>query len=167
MSDEIETQLYAWLAEAVSLRYEAAGDPDGVLRMPAVELGPQPFLELLVRARQRQDRIEELMGKAHRVKSKLAIRQMDADQAAQEALDRAIDTRANNRQEYEAFAERKAGASLDSFTEKRAAHAAKRRLAVADEVHKGISDIHWGLNGFRTDVRQILHSFQLEDNLSR
>ncbi len=165
--DAVEKQLYAWLDEAVTLRYEAAGDPAGPLRIPAVELGPQPFLDLLIRARQRQDRIEELMGKTHRVRAKLAIRQMDADQEAQEAVDRATVERANNRQEYEAFAERKAGASLDSFAEKRLAHAAKRRLAVAEEVHKGVTDIYWGLNGFRADVRQILNSFQLESSLER
>ena len=165
--DEVEVQLYKWLDEAVELRYGAGKDPDGPLRTPALELGPGPFLQVLLRARQRQDRIEELMGKAHRVRAKLAIRQMDASQEAQEALDRATVERANKRQEYEAFAERKAGASLDSFAEKRAAHAAKRRLAVAEEVHKAISDIHWGLNGYRTDIRQVIQSFQLEDNLTR
>jgi hypothetical protein len=86
---------------------------------------------------------------------------------AQDKLDEALVQGQGTALEYSTGVERKASANLSSFAEKRAERQAQRRLDVADEVVEAINDTHWGLNGWRSDMRDVVRSFQLESNLER
>lgn len=165
--DTVADQLYAWLSEGVELRFGAGGDSEGPLVVPPYETGPSDFIRVLLRARKRADRIEELLSKAKRVQRKLAARQKDAADTAQDKLDEALVAGNANRIEFSTGMERKAEASLKSFDEKRAERLAQRRLDVANEVVEALKDLHFGLAGWRTDVRDVIRSYQLESNLER
>ena len=167
MSTDTSERLYSLLQEAAELRYGAAGDPEGVLSIPAYEDGPAAFVRVLVRARRRSDRIEHLLHTAKRVQHRLLMDARDAENTASDKLDEALAEGAKVRSEYSLGVERKAEANLKSFEEKRAARLAARQLEVANSVVDGLKDIHFGLNGWRTDVRDIVRSFQLESNLER
>lgn len=166
-NDNVSEQLYAWLSEAVELRFGEANDPEGALILPSQQDGPGAFVGVLLRARQRADRIEELLVKAKRVRRALYVKMQEASDAAEDKMDEALAEGAASRQEFSLGIERKAEASLKSFEEKRAQRAAQRRLDVADEVVDALKDIHFGLSGWRNDVRDIIRSFQLESNLER
>lgn len=163
--DRVAKQLYDWLAEGVELRFGTAGDKDGPIALPAYETGPSEFTRVLLRARKRADRIEELLSKAKRVQRKLAAVQKDAADIAQDKLDEALVAGNASRIEFSTGMERKAEASLKSFDEKRAERLAQRRLDVANEVVEALKDLHFGLAGWRTDVRDVIRSYQLESNL--
>lgn len=164
--DKVTEQLYAWLKEAAELRW--GPDPDGnKLTVPHVTDGPQAFVSQLLAARQRADRVEELLSHAKRVRARLSQHQRDADDAYQERRDTALAEGAAARAEYSIGDERRAEANLKSFQEKRAERAAQRRLDVANTVVEAINDIHWGLSGWRSDMRDTVRSFQLESNLER
>lgn len=167
MSDDVVTkQLYSWLDEAVSLRF--GEDTNGEkLRVPAWEEGPQAFVSQLIAARQRADRVEELLSKAKRVQSRLSAAQKEAAYEAQVKRDTALAEGARNRAEFSIGDERRAEANLLSFEEKRKERKAQAMVDVADAVTDGIKDAHWGLSGWRNDMRDIVRSFQLESNLER
>jgi hypothetical protein len=165
-NDTITEQLYAWLEEAVALRF--GPDPQGEkLRVPDYTEGPSAFVQQLLSARQRSDRIDELLSKAKRVRWRLSALKRDAADVAQDKLDEALVQGQGTALEYSTGVERKASANLSSFAEKRAERQAQRRLDVADEVVEAINDTHWGLNGWRSDMRDVVRSFQLESNLER
>lgn len=168
MSDgTVEKVLTDFLNEAVELRYGEANDPEGYLRIPDYEDGPEAFARALLRGRARADRIEELLLKAKRAKGILATRARVAADEAQDKLDEALAEGSRNKVEFSAAVERKAEANLKSFAELRAQRNAARTLAFAEEVVDSINTIHWGLNSWRADVRDILKTFQLESNLER
>lgn len=162
--DKVVEQLYAWLTTATELRF--GSDINGnKLIVPAYEEGPETFARVLLQARQRADRIEELLSKAKRVRRRLAVAQQEAADVASDKRDIALADGATKRVEYSIGDERRAEANLASFTEKRAERAAQRRLDAADEVVDALKDMHFGLGGFRTDVRDVIRSYQLISNL--
>lgn len=168
MSDQVEERLLGWAEEALELRHGASNDPEGPLRFPSYEEGPQAFMQVLIRARARSDRIEELLSKATHVKASLVRKQLMAKFEAERAYDEAAVRRANTRtQEFSSSKERNAEATIDSLLQKRQAVLAERLTMVAQEATEVISQTHWGLNGFRTDLREVLHSFQHESGLER
>lgn len=164
---KIEDVLYADLEEAVELRYGSADDPAGPLVFPLYEQGPGAFAEAVIRARQRSDRIEEILLKAKRVKSRLAAKLRDAADQKQDKIDQALVEGQRTRADFSTGDERRAEANLKSFDELRAERLAQRDLAVAEEVVDALTTLHWGLNGWRSDARDILRSYQLESNLER
>lgn len=166
-TDKVTEQLYVWLKEAADLRYGAAQDPEGPLTVPEYQEGPAAFVQVLIRARRRADRIEELLQSARRVRARLYAAKKEADDAAEDKLDKALVDGQSTKPEYSLGIERKASANLQAFEERRAARVAQRRLLAADEVCDALKDIHFGLSGWRTDIRDILRSFQLESNLER
>lgn len=166
-TDAIIEQLYRYVEEAVELRYGVADDPDGKLSVPDSEDGPGAFVNVLIRARRRADRVEELLKNAKRIRRRLLQKKKDAADALEDKRDRAFVEGQATRAEFSTGDERRASANLLSFEEKRAARLAERQLNAAEEVVDALNDMHWGLNGFRDDVRTILRSFTLESNLDR
>lgn len=164
---DIKEILYKDVEEAVELRYGAADDPLGPLTFPKYEEGPGAFSAAIIRARQRSDRIEEILLRAKRIKSRLAAKLRDTADEAQDKLDKALVDGQKTRADFSTGAERRAEANLKSFDELRAERLARRELAVAEEVVDALTTLHWGLNGWRSDARDILRSFQLESNLER
>lgn len=164
--DEVAARLYALLNEAVELRFGTANDPEGELHIPAYEVGnPEQFIHVLVRARQRADRVEFLLNQAKKIRNALAMRKREADDAEQDRLDQALSQ--GKKVEFKTRDETMAEARLQSFDERRAARLAARRAEVAHQVVEAINDIHWGLSGLRTDLREVLRSFQFESNMER
>jgi hypothetical protein len=164
--DAVVEQLFAWLEAAAEARFGA--DPDGlILSVPDYAEGPQAFVQQLISGRRRADYIEELLGKAKRVRGRLVSNQKDAADVANEKFDRALVAGQSTRPEYSMGIERKAEANLLSFEEKRAERLAQRRVDAADEVVDALKDMHFGLSGWRNDMRDIIRSFQLESNLER
>lgn len=168
MSDDqkVIDRLYDWLKEAAEVRW-GADDEGSMLVVPHYSEGPQAFATELLSARRRQDRIEELLRDAKRVQAHLKRRQSEKDDEFNDKMDRALAEGSITAREFSTGMERRADASLKSFEEKRAARQSQRALAVAEEVVTALSDIHWGLNGWRNDMRDILRSFVLESNLER
>ena len=164
--DRVLDQLYAWLEEAIKLRHgpDAAGN---ILYVPDYAEGPAAFVEQLIQARMRADRVEELLSQTKRVRRKLQGIRQDAADTAADKLDQSLAEGAASAREYSLGVERKAEANLKSFAEKRAERQAQRRVDAADEVVEAINDAHWGLSGWRNDMRDIVRSFQLESNLER
>lgn len=163
--DNVTKQLYSWLEEALELRFGEAGDPEGRLTLPEYEVGPAEFTRVLLRARKRADRIEELLSKSKRVHGRLAAIQREAADKTQDKMDEALVSGQHTKMEFSTGLERKAEASLKSFDEKREERKAQRRLDVADEVVGALKDVHFGLAGWRSDVRDVIRTFQLESNL--
>jgi hypothetical protein len=164
--DAVAEKLYAWLGEGVELRHgpDASGN---FLTVPHFTEPPAAFVQQLLAARQRADRVEQLLTDAKRVRWALAAKQQEAADTAEEAFDRSVMAGSTNLGEFTAAIERKASAALQSFEEKRAARQAQRRLDVASEVVEALKDIHFGLAGWRTDMREVVRAYQLESNLER
>ena len=74
---DVTEKLFEMLEEAVELRFGAAHDPEGKLVLPPYETGPGPFVQVLVRARARADRIEELWLKAKQVRGVLGVQERE------------------------------------------------------------------------------------------
>lgn len=165
--DPVVEKLYGLLEEAVELRHGTANDPEGKLVLPQYHEGPTPFVNVLLRARQRADRVEELLSSAKHVRQALLRVQREASDAAQDKLDEALVAGQATKAEYSTGMERRAEASLKSFAEKRAEREASRRVDAANHVVDALKDIHWGLSGLREDIRTILRTYQFESNLER
>lgn len=164
---DLEQSMVDWVEEAMELRHGAAGDPKGKISLIDPSLGIDAMLDLLSRVRQRADRVDELMSKATRARSRFRRVREEANFAAELAYDEAT-VHNKARRSFDDFAtrdERKADASLLSLGEKRAAHEAKRLVSVSEEVYEVITQIHWQLDAMRKDLRASLHALQFESKL--
>lgn len=164
--NELEARVMAWVTEALELRHGTAGDPDGRLRDAATDT-MEEVQNLLLRARQRSDRVDELLANATRARGRARRAKEEAAFQADNAVNRATTVRAANRVEFSAGREREAEAKLDAFDERRAAHLAERLVSVTAEAYDVVNQIHWQLDAFRKDLRAQLHALQFESSLER
>ena len=164
----IEKSVMAWVTEALELRHGAAGDPDGPLAPVPREAGPEAIDAMLFRARQRSDRVDELLSKVTMAKARAKRAQEAATFQADIARDEALRKNSGGRRvEFATRDERNANAALDSLEERRTAHAAARLVSVTAEAYEVVNQVHWSLSGIRQDLRQQLSSFQFESTLER
>lgn len=163
----MEATMVEWVTEALELRHGSGEDPEGKLTDVDPSEGIEALMALLSRVRMRADRVDELMSKATRARSRFRRVREEANFAAELAYDEA--TRKNKtRRSFDDYAtkdERKADASLLSLDEKRAAHEAKRLVSFSEEAYEVITQIHWQLDAIRKDLRAALHALQFESKL--
>lgn len=164
----IEKNVMAWAAEALELRHGAAGDPEGPLAPVPRDMGPEVIDNMLFRARQRSDRVDELLSKVTMAKARAKRAQDAAAFQADVSRDQALKKNLENRRvEFTTREERSANAALDSLEERRTAHSAARLVSITTEAYDIVSQVHWSLNGIRKDLREQLASFQFESTLER
>lgn len=170
MSDntKLEDQLLSWAAEAFELRHGEADDPDGKLVSVDPNDGIPAVNHMLLRVRQRSDRVEFLLGKVTQARYRIRRAREQAKFEAEVAYDTAADTNAKARvREFVTREERHAEAALESLEQRREAHLAERRQSVADEAYEVVKQIDWQLSNMRTDLRASLHALHFESNLER
>lgn len=164
----VEDALYSWVREALDLRHGAAGDPLGKLTQVDLAEGSQAVNAMLLRVRERSDRVDFLLSSATQAKGRTRRAQEQAQFEADLAYDTATQNRAARRtQDFTTGAERHADASLDSIEQKRMAHMSARLVSVAAEAFDVINQVHWQLDAIRKDLRSTLHSLQFESSLER
>lgn len=169
MSDTtLEEMLLNWTAEAFELRHGEASDPEGKLHSVDPTDGIDAVSHMLLRVRQRADRVEFILGKVTQARYRVRRAREAAVFEAEVAYDTASDANAKARvREYVTREERHAEAALESLEARREAHLAERRQSIADEAYEVVKQIDWQLNAMRTDLRASLHALHFESNLER
>lgn len=157
----IESALYAWMDEAIELRYGSANDPEGVVTLPNPEAGFETLVNTLARIRVRLDRVQELQTLSQRARARARRIVAQKEFEAQEAFDRSMQNRGARRAaSFTTREERNADASLDSFEQKREAHQASRMLDIASETLEVITSCYWGLSGLREEILTLIRAQQ-------
>lgn len=163
---EVEGRIVAWVNEALELRHGAAGDPLGSIH-DAPEETIDEVTSLLLRVRQRSDRVDELLANATRARGRARRAKEEAAFTADLALLTATSERAQRRVDFESGREREADAKLASVEERRLAHRAARLVDITAESYEVINQVHWQLDAMRKDLRARLHALQFESSLER
>lgn len=165
---KVEERVVGWVKEALELRHGAAGDPKGSIRGWGSQEDSIPEVtDLLLRVRNRSDRVDELLAKATQAKSRARMAQDEAAFLADSALMQATTHRATKRAEFSSGKEREAEAKLDAFEERRLAHQSSRLVSVTSTAYEVINQVHWQLDAIRKDLRATLHALQFESGLER
>lgn len=165
---DLQKAVMGWAEEALELRHGSAGDPEGPLAPVPRDMGPEVVDNMLFRARQRSDRVDELLSKVTMARARAKRAQDAAAFQADVSRDQALKKNSENRRvEFTTREERSANAALDSLEERRTAHEAARLVSITSEAYDIVSQVHWSLNGIRQDLRQQLASFQFESSLER
>lgn len=165
---KVEEQLLAWASEAFELRHGEASDPDGKLHSVDPNDGVQALNHMLLRVRQRSDRVEFILGRVTQSRYRIRRSRDAAKFEAEVAYDTAADTNAKARvREFVSREERHAEAALESLQQRREAHLAERRQSIADEAYDVVKQVDWQLSSMRTDLRASLHALHFESNLER
>lgn len=164
----IEDQLLEWATEAFELRHGAAEDPEGKLTAVDPNDGIPALNQMLLRVRQRSDRVEYILGRVTQARYRIRRSRDAAKFEAEVAYDTAADSNAKARvREFVSREERHAEAALESLQQRRDAHLAERRQSIADEAYELVKQIDWQLSSMRTDIRASLHALHFESNLER
>lgn len=165
---KVETEMVSWVREALELRHGTAGDPEGTISMVNPSEGTAAITDMLIRVRQRSDRVDGLLSKVTLAKGRYKRAMEQAKFSAEQAYDEATrDNSARRTQEFVTGRERHADASLDSLEERRMAHQAARLVSIAEDSYEVIKQIHWSLDGIRKELRAVIHSLQFESSLER
>ncbi len=165
---EVEQRVQDWVKEALDLRFKDAGDPEGPLNALEYDTMPTVMNALLLRVRQRSDRVDQLLMNVTRARARAKRVKATAIFNAEIAYDTAMQANANKRtREFVTAAERNADAALDSLTQKRVAHHAQRAVDVTEEAYEVIKGVHWQLDAIRKDLRAAIHQLQFEAGLER
>lgn len=169
MTDAIKDAMTSWVEEALELRHGAAEDPEGKLTEPDPAAGIQGVLDMLIRVRQRADRVDELLAKITRARGRTRRNRDETLFSADLAFDTALVTQAAMRgaESYATKEDRNAGAMLATIEQKREAHQAKMLVSLAEESFDVITQVHWQLDAMRKDLRAQLHALQFESGLER
>lgn len=164
----VEASVMAWVREALDLRHGGAGDPKGKLTVVDAAEGIQAFQDMLLRVRQRSDRVDELLAKTTQARSRARRAQDEARFLADVALDTALDNNAATRtRDFVTREERNADAKLRSLEQRRHAHRSERLVSITQEAYDVVNQIHWSLESIRKDLRATLHALQFESSLER
>jgi len=150
--DRVVTALSGWVTQAVELRYAAAGDPEGPVRLPPTEAGLDVVLASLLRVRKRLDRVEELLTNVIQARGKLRQRVEAAESEYQQIWNESLtsDPRLQSR-EFVAPKEKYAHADLSSMKAKRLVLQMRALAAEADSAFEVIRTAHKGLDSLRYD----------------
>lgn len=165
----VENEVMNLVREALELRHGEAGDPDGKLLPVNPSEGDAAVLAMLLRVRQRSDRVDEIMSRLTLAKGRAKRVQDAARFEAEQALATAQVTNMGRRsfESYSTREERNAEAALDSVEQRRQAHMAERMVSITSDAYEVVKGIHWSLNAIRGDLRATLHSLQFESSLER
>ncbi len=156
------------ISEALELRHGEADDPEGRLPVADPNDGPDAVMAVLLRVRQRSDRVDYLLGQVTRAKARARRSRDAAKYEAELAYNTATSTNeANRTREFVTKEERHAAAALDSLAEKRAAFLADRNVSVADEAYDVVQQVHRQFENMRNDLRAMVRNFQFESSLER
>jgi hypothetical protein len=162
MADEeytkTESRILALVKEALELRHGAAEDPDGKITVPPYEAGNPEARVVLLRVRQRLDRLEELSSIARQIHGRVSRNRAAAAFEAETAWNRAARANAPVAREYSSAKEREADASLDAFEEKRRAFQAERLVSLTQESLEVIKDCLWGMRNIREELLTAIRS---------
>jgi hypothetical protein len=160
---DIPSLLDGYLREAIELRMLA--------ELPALSSSMVDIQGALLDARQRQDRVEELMRNAMRIKARAQRSATAATLTADEAWDQAA---VSNRtapvqrgEEYMSGKERHAHANLAVLDLRRAARAAQELAHICEEAVDVLRTVYWGVSGVRDDIRELLRTTAFESHLER
>lgn len=165
---DLEKRMLGWVEEALEMRHGAAGDPLGPLKPLDFSDGPEAVRADLLRARMRQDRVDELLSTVMRARGRIDRVKREAAQQAQEAYDRANqDNAARRRASFTSAKERDSDANLDTIEQRRTAFEAERLASFADECERIIRNKSFELGGMRDDLKKVLAGLQFESSLER
>lgn len=168
--NEQEERVIGWAREALDLRHGDAGDPKGSIRgWGSSDDSPTDVLDLLLRVRQRSDRVDQLLANVTMAKSRAKRAHEEATFAAEIAKAEATKEYANSgrRREFASAKETDSEATLQSLEQLRTAHRAARLVSVTSEAYDVVNQIHWQLESIRKDLRATLHALQFESSLER
>jgi hypothetical protein len=155
-SEDVESQLLAWVSEAMELRHGEAEDPDGRVGLPPFELGQDAAVSMIQRVRQRLDRVEELQSLARQALGRVMRLREQADFEASLKYDEAMANGKDRYREFTAADEKRADATLASLKERREAHKLKRVESQAKETLDVVGQCYWGLANLREDIHKML-----------
>jgi hypothetical protein len=165
---DVEQRLLAWVEEALELRHGAAGDPLGPIKALDFSDGPEIVRNDLIRARMRQDRVDELASLATRARGRIDRVRKEAARQAEEAYDLANrHNAANRRAEFTTGREKHSDANLDTLEQRRTAAEAERLASFAEECERVIRAKSFELGGVRDDLKHVLRGLQFESSLER
>jgi hypothetical protein len=156
--DSTESRILDLVKEALELRHGAALDPEGKIVVPPYEAGNPAARTVLIRVRQRLDRLEELSSTARQLHGRVSRARAAAAFEADTAWNRAARENASTARQYSSAAERAAESSLDSFEEKRRAHQAERLVSTTQESLDVIKDCLWGMRNIREELLTAIRS---------
>lgn len=163
-----ENALAALVQEALELRHGSGEDPEGALSTVDPNDGPDAVSHMLLRVRQRSDRVDYLLAQATRARGRARRSRDNAKFEAEFVYNTATNTNERNRtREFVTGAERHAEAALAALPERRAAFLADRLVSHADEAYEVINQIHRQLGDIRTDLRASLRALQFESSMER
>lgn len=159
MSDVLAT-LAGYVTEAKHLRE---------VDLPGPHSGGDALLECLLDIRSRLDRLEEILGRALRLRAAAVARHVAVRHETSEAWDQAA-VRARNagvRDEYASALERTATTNLEVLDLRRAERAADADARACDAAVEQIRLIYRGLADVRQDLHTIVKARQFESTLDR
>lgn len=151
------------ISEARSLRFSGS--------LPPLESSPSEVLSCLQEARQKLDRVDELLMKVTRIKARSQRAKSVADALSEEAWDMSNQKqRSSGVQRGGDFLgprERYADANLATLNERRAAREASDLVSLASEAYDCVWIVHRGLDGLRQDILSMLRTLSFESTLER
>lgn len=163
MSATITAALEGYIREAIGLRMLA--------EVPPVAPDPAELQRHLLDARGRQDRVEELLRNALRIRARAQRANHAATAQADDAFDEAIHRQrcapVQSGGEFTSARERAAEANLATMDLRRTARTTAELTHVCEEAVEVIRSAYWGLSGVREDLRVLLRSTAFESHLER
>lgn len=163
MSDQVRDRLTGMVAEALELRFS--------LKYPEPGASPAQLSETLLDSRRRCDRIEELYGKAIRLRGQARRTAAARTAEVDELWDHAVT--ANRRapvrpgDEYATAKERHAEANLATLDQRRQARIAADVADFCDECADVLRLTHRGMDTVRQDLAALLRASAFESHLER
>lgn len=165
---QTETMLSGIVEEVLDLRHGEAGDPEGRLTTVDPNDGPEAVSHMLLRVRQRSDRVDYLLAQVTRARGIARRSRENARFESEFAYNTATSTNERNRtREFVSKEERHAAAALASLAEKRQVFLADRLVSHADEAYEIVNQVYRQFGDIRTDLRATLRGLQFESSLER
>jgi len=154
--EEIEKRLHEYVTEVIRLRFEAT--------LPPASAGTDQVLDGLIATRQRLDRVEELMIRALRIRTRAKRGSVLAAAQAEDLWDQAVRAIATapvvRGPEFQGPRERYSAANLETVEARREARLTEELHTIAEETYEAIRAMHRGLDGLRQDHVTMLRAVQ-------
>jgi len=137
------------------------------VKIPDVSAPPPDIHAALVAARGSLDRLEEIFSLAMVLRSGAEARARELTEAADDAFEENLASRARRAREFEGTRERQAEASLDTLPYRKSARSAAKAAALAADLEKRIRLRYYGLAKLRDELADRLRHTSWESNLDR
>lgn len=162
-SQRVEQLLQDYLVEVLDLRFTHT--------IPAAGAAQEDIMRSLIDARQRLDRVEELLVRTLRIRARAHRSATAARASADDEWSRAVRNVATSsvRQgpEFQGPRERYAEADLATLEQRRHARQAEALAGQCDETYDAIRTMYRGLDGLRQDHVTMLRSQQFATHLEQ